>query len=151
MRLSEHFTLAEMEFSATAVRRGLVNRAPPEAVEALRRLVGAVLQPLRAYFGPVRVLSGYRSPELNRLVRGSRTSQHMLGEAADVRVPGRSTLEVAQYIRDRLPFDQLILEYYTPGVPESGWVHVSYREGRLRRQVLTKVPGERGYRTGLIG
>ncbi|QTH22339.1 hypothetical protein HRJ34_02060 [Rhizorhabdus wittichii] len=80
----------------------------------------------------------------------SEGSQHSWGEAADIKRPSITNYDLARYIRDHFPFDQLILENFRKGVPNSGWVHVSYREGQLRRSHLTKLVGERGYRQGLI-
>ena len=68
----------------------------------------------------------------------------MLGEAADIEVAGVANAALAAWIRDHLPFDQLILEAYRPAVAGSGWVHVSYRQGRLRRQCLTMTLGSHG-------
>ncbi len=105
---------------------------------ALQTLVGRVLQPLRDHFDrPIIVSSGYRSPALNEAVNGSETSQHMRGEAADFEIPGVANFEVARVIDTRFVFDQLILEFYTPGQPHSGWVHVSYSAADSRRQALT--------------
>lgn len=136
-RLSTHFTLAEFERSQTASRLRIPNRAPPSVIARLKVLSMKVLEPVRAWFGAVSINSGYRSPALNRQIGGAPASQHVLGEAADIECPGRANAEVAAWIAANLAFDQLILEFYTPGVPASGWVHVSYREGRLRREVLT--------------
>ena len=63
-----------------------------------------------------------------------------------------SNFEVAEYIRDNLDFDQLILEFYTPGIPDSGWVHVSYKSEGNRKQVLTamKEDGKTVYKPKLI-
>jgi zinc D-Ala-D-Ala carboxypeptidase len=150
-QLSPNFTLAELIRSNTATARGISNVPTAVHQENLRRLVVNVLQPLRDIVGrPVSINSGYRSPALNRAVGGSTTSQHSHGEAADIRVSGMTMMAVAELIRDRLPFDQLILEGIVPGNPNVGWVHVSYREGRLRRSVLTKIRGQSGYRQGLV-
>ena len=62
--------------------------------------------------------------------------------------PGTSNLELAQWIRDNLEFDQLILEYWNGSDPNSGWVHVSFREGRNRNEVMTKDLGQ-PYMVGL--
>lgn len=149
MKLSPHFTLAELTRSTAAERYGLSNEPPAEAVEALRRLCLEVLEPVRRNFGrPVIVNSGYRSRAVNRKVRGSPRSQHMLGEAADIEIPGISNGYVAQWILEQLDFDQLILENYKPGVPSSGWVHVSWRPSGRRGSVLTWTGRE--YLRGLV-
>lgn len=82
---------------------------------------------MRDHFAkPVTVSSGYRSPKVNAKAGGASTSQHVRGQAADMEIPGVSNYEVALWISKNLDFDQLILEFYTPGEPNSGWVHVSY-------------------------
>lgn len=150
MKLSPHFTLAEMTHSASAVAAGVPNTASPVEIAMLTALCFNVLEPIREHFGrPVRVSSGFRSPAVNRLVRGSPSSQHMRGEAADIEIPPFANGEVARWIEGKIDFDQLILEAYTPGIPSSGWVHVSWRPERRRRDVLTWTPGL-GYRKGLI-
>lgn len=139
MNLSPNFTLAELTRSQTAARLGINNTPPAPVIEALRTLCREVLEPLRERVGgPLVINSGYRGPALNKRIGGAATSQHVLGEAVDIERPGISNFALATAIIEaRLPFDQLILEAYNPDVPGSGWVHVSYRAGRLRGQVLT--------------
>jgi hypothetical protein len=137
MKLSKNFHLSEFTTSQTAARRRIDNTPPPAVIKALTDLCTHVLEPVRAHFGPVRVSSGYRSPALNRAVGGSKTSQHVLGQAADIECPGVSNAELARWIARNTDFDQLILEFYTPGQPNSGWVHVSWRPTDRRRQSLT--------------
>lgn len=158
MQLSKHFHLREFTRSQTAARRGIDNQPGPAAIAALTGLCAAVLEPVRRQFErPVVVNSGYRSALLNRAIGGARTSQHVLGEAADIEIPGLANAELAQWIAAQLDFDQLILEAHQPGDPASGWVHVSLAKGRAqRRQILTATPrggGRRGmdYRVGLAG
>lgn len=149
MMLSEHFSLAEFTASATASARHIDNRPGPEQIAAMKKLCAAVIEPLRAHFGlPVHITSGFRTPELCLAVGSSVGSQHAKGEAADLEVTGIDNVAVATFVRDHLPFDQLILENYVRGQPNSGWVHVSYREGRLRREVLTYA--RRNYFKGLL-
>ena len=85
IQLSPHFSLLELTESATARQRDIANIPPPEAVENLKRLCKGTLEPLRKALGlPVIITSGYRCKELNNIVnRSSKTSQHMLGQAAD--------------------------------------------------------------------
>ena len=127
---------------------------PGEAeTEALRLLAEKVLQPVRDHYGKgVKVNSGYRSPESNAAVGGSRTSDHCKGQAADIEIPGVPNAELAQWIMDNLDYTQLILEFYTPGIPDSGWVHVSYDPDNLKKQELTatKVAGKTTYLPGLV-
>lgn len=151
MQLSPNFTLHELTRSQTATRLGIRNEPTPEQVTALRRVCEHILEPVRRQFRrPVRVTSGFRSEKLNVRIGGSRTSQHSQGEAVDFEVPGVPNIDVARWIEAQGNFDQLILEFYTPGEPNSGWVHASWRLNRLRRLVLTKQTGRAGYLPGLV-
>jgi zinc D-Ala-D-Ala carboxypeptidase len=139
MRLSKNFTFHEMVRSQTATRHGVDNAPSPVFVENLRLLCVNVLQPIRDHYGlPVDISSGYRSPALNRLVKGSKTSDHMRGMAADIEIQGVSNWDLANWIKDRLKFKQCILEYHTRTVPDSGWVHVSYDPLNLRNEFFSK-------------
>ncbi len=136
-QLSPNFHLSEFVQSQTATRRRIANQPGPKELDALRLLCVKVLEPVRQHFGrPVVISSGYRSPALNRAIGGARNSQHTTGEAADFEIPGASNVEVARWMWAKLNYDQLILEFYTPGQPNSGWVHVSYCQP-YRNQELT--------------
>lgn len=140
LRLSPHFTLREMTVSGTALRHHIDNMPPPAAVARLEALCLDVLEPLRRRFGAIRVTSGYRCPELNRLVGGRERSQHLLGEAADLHVPGRETgLKMFRFLRDSTPFDQLLFEH----AMDNGccWLHVSHkRGGGNRHEAIASYP-----------
>jgi len=153
MRLSKNFTLQEFTKSQTALRMGIDNTPEGEHLEAAKALFENVVQPVRENFGPTVINSGYRGPALNEAVGGSAKSQHCKGEAVDIECPGVPNADIAQWIVDNLDFDQVILEFYTPGIPDSGWVHVSYRaDGENRKSILTamKEDGKTVYKTGLI-
>ena len=153
MNLSANFTLKELTRSDTATRLGLDNNPNNEALENLKLLCEKVLQPVRDHFGKsVTVNSGFRSPESNSAVGGSKTSDNCLGRAADIEIPGVANADLAQWVMDNLEYTQLILEFYTPGVPDSGWVHVSYDPNNLKKQELTatKVAGKTTYLPGLV-
>ena len=152
MRLSKNFTLAEFTKSQTATRRGIDNTPEGEHMEAAKELFENVVQAVRDHFGVTVINSGYRGPELNEAVGGSAKSQHCKGEAVDIECPGNSNYDVAKWIEDNLDFDQLILEFYTPGIPDSGWVHVSYKPDGNRKSVLTAMreDGKTVYKVGLI-
>lgn len=138
MRLSPHFTLQEMIKSQTAVRRGIPNVPGADQVENLKRLAAGILEPVRAHFGrPFSPSSGFRSPALNTALGGSPRSQHMAGEAVDFEIPGVPNDAVARWIAGNLVFDQLILEYFRPDIPGSGWVHCSLVDGENRARALT--------------
>ena len=153
MHLTQNFTLHEMTKSETALRLGLDNTPPHDVIINLRILCENVLQPIRNYFQTgVKVNSGYRSPEVNVAVGGSHTSDHCWGMAADIEIPGIPNYELAVWIKENLYFKQLILEFYTLGVPDSGWVHVSYDPNNLRNQVMTatKQNGRTVYLNNLV-
>jgi len=153
VNLSKNFTLAEFTKSQAALRRGLDNTPNAEQIENLRDLVDHVLQPVRSHFArPVIITSGFRSKKLNSAIGGSATSHHMSGKAADFEIPGVGNGVIAEWIAENLPFTQLILEYYTPGVPDSGWVHVAYDAQDLRQETLTVTRTIKGvhYRAGLV-
>lgn len=153
MNLSANFTLKELTKSDTATRLGLDNTPDDEALENLKTLCEKVLQPVRDHYGKsVTVNSAYRSPESNAAVNGSKSSDHCKGMAADIEIVGVANADLAQWIMDNLDYTQLILEFYTPGIPDSGWVHVSYDPNNLKKQELTatKVAGKTQYLPGLV-
>ena len=127
MILSKNFSLAELCKSQTAIRMGLNNNPTDDQTENLRLLCERVLQPVRDHFNQVvSISSGFRTEILSNKIGSSSKSQHCKGEAADFEIFGTPNNELADWIKENLMFDQLILEYYTPGEPNSGWVHVSY-------------------------
>ena len=148
MKLSANFSLAEL--TKTNVRQ-FDNTPSMQVIENLQVLVDSVLQPIRNKFGQVTVTSGYRSPEVNKAIGGSATSDHCFGFAADFEVAGVDNKELARWVADNLKFKQLILEFYTKGVPDSGWVHVSYDKTNLTQKVMTatKVGGRTVYSLGI--
>lgn len=143
MRITNDFSMQEFCTSEYAERHGIVIVPTPEVERAIRTLVVEVLQPLRNGLGrPVMVNSGYRPPEVNSGIGGAKTSQHLTGEAADIRVPGMTPLKVCEWIEENgLPFDQLIHEF-------GRWVHVSIAMNRPRRgQTLTAYYDQRAKKT----
>jgi len=152
--LTNNFSLQEMIKSETALRRDMDNTPhSDEVVQNLTTLCEQVLQPLRDVYGVgIKVNSGYRSPDVNAAVGGSRTSDHCKGQAADIEIPGVANADLAQYIADNFQYTQLILEFYTQGIPDSGWVHVSYDANNLKRQVMTAVKqnGRTVYLPGIV-
>ena len=126
MKLSENFSLKELTKSQTAVRKGINNEPGTAEIENLIHLAESVLQPVRDHFGKaVMISSGYRSPELCEAIGSSTKSQHAKGEAADFEIGGVDNKELATWISKNTTFDQLILEFYNEGDPNSGWVHCS--------------------------
>lgn len=154
MNISPHFSLAEVTRSEAAARRGFDNTPNPEQIENLKALFNNVVEPVRADIGkPIRINSAFRGEKANAAVGGAKTSQHCKGEAADLEIDGFDNLELAKrIIALKLPFDQLIVEAYKPGDPNSGWIHVSHKRGGPQRgQVLTAtfVNGKAVYTAGL--
>ena len=136
MELTRNFTLSELTKSDTAIRKGINNNPNAEQVEKLKALCENILQPVRDHFGRVKVTSGFRSVDLCIAIGSRRNSQHAKAEAADFECPGVDNVELADWIKRELPYDQLILEFYTPGEPNSGWIHCSYTEGTPRASFL---------------
>ena len=135
MKISKNFTLEELTKSQTAEALKIDNTPAAEQIVNLCALVYNVLQPLRDREGlPVKITSGYRCPKLNKAVGGVSSSQHMRGQAADIKIHGRDPRYMADVIALNCPFDQLI-EYPT-------FVHVSYNLHGNRRQRISKCGGK---------
>ena len=132
----KHFTMGELCASTTADAHGIKNTPPLQEAGNLKALADNVLDPLREWYGkPITVNSGYRCPQLNRLVGGAASSQHLKGEAADITAGSREeNRKLFEYIRENLPFDQLIDERSDDG----RWLHIGIRnlKGKQRRQML---------------
>ncbi|MDO4195946.1 MAG: D-Ala-D-Ala carboxypeptidase family metallohydrolase [Prevotellaceae bacterium] len=151
MYLSEHFHLTEFTSSQTAERYGLDNTPDTNVINNLTHLCVEVLEPLRRHLcQPVVICSGYRSKQVNKLVGGVRTSQHLTGEAADIAMPRRdaqgkplthaASLSLLQewmsWIIENTDFDQCILEHTKKG---DYWIHVSHTTGRNRHCVIPNI------------
>ncbi len=145
-QLTEHFTLEELTVSPTAKKLGLSNTPTPEHIANMKYCCEKILEPVRAHFGKaVQVNSSYRAPAVNKAVGGSKTSQHVNGQAIDFEIPGIDNKVVADWVADNLDFDQVILEFYTKGDKNSGWVHASIKkEGGNRRQRLIATKSKAG-------
>ena len=131
MNLSRNFSLQELIKSDTAIRMDIDNNPNADQIEKLKALCENILQPVRDHFGRVKVTSGFRSSELCVAIGSSVNSQHAKAEAADFEVMGTDNAELFDWIKANLEPDQLILEFYTPGEPNSGWIHCSWiPEGR---------------------
>lgn len=141
MSIFAHFTIDEVQNSQKAKELGIDNTMPVVHLGNAVNLARFVLEPIRLHFGKAFTPSSwYRCPMLNKAVKGSATSDHMLGAAADIKIKDVSLMALAEYIRDELDFDQVILE--------PTWVHVSYRKDDNRKQVLTNLNGD--YVGGLV-
>ena len=147
MKLSKNLSLGEFTSSQTAKRRGIDNTPKGNHLEAAKELAENIFQPIREHFGkPIFISSGYRSQALNEAIGGSKTSQHSKGEAIDIDMDHRNgpeNEEIFHYIRENLPFDQLIWEFGTDKRPD--WVHVSYKQGGPQRgQILVAKRNSKG-------
>jgi hypothetical protein len=135
MQLSKHLSRAEFERSDAAIKHGINNSMNSGQLAKAMALAINCFEPIREYLGkPIRVNSGYRSPAVNKRIGGSLTSQHSLGEAIDLDLHDRDLFE---WIIDNVVFDQLI--YEAGNDTEAAWFHISYREGRNRKQVLRMI------------
>lgn len=148
--VSPNFRVYELTRSETAARQGVPNTFPSEKeLHAAIHLAREVLQRLRAEFGAFSPNSVFRSQALERLLKRKpsgwiSTSQHTRGQACDVEIVGKPTLELADWASHNLPdYDQIICECYDPAKgPNSGWVHISLLPpgmGSNRRQCLSYV------------
>ena len=136
MKLAKNFSLKEMTASQTADRLGIKNEPDKQQLVNLCLLCNSVLQPVRDNFNKVvSVSSGLRVKEVNRACGSNDKSQHVSGQASDFEIYGLDNLFVAKYIAEKLDFDQLILEFYTP--PNGGWIHVSYSVDNNRKEIKT--------------
>ena len=137
--ITMHFTIEEMYASDTAKRLGINNKPSTQQMINLVYLCAFVLEPLRVAMGkPINISSGFRCPQLNKAVGGVYNSQHLKGQAADIDIQGDMAFgrKIFEYIRDHLPFDQLIWEHNKSG---TYWVHVSFvfpDFGKNRKQVI---------------
>jgi len=134
MRLSKNFTLSEFTRSETAARKGIDNIPSKGDIENIERLVRKILQPMRSALGPIRITSGYRSPDLNRAIGGSLKSQHCNGEAADIQIFKGGVMNNRRLydyiIGQNIEFDQMINEF------DFSWIHISLKRDNNRRNIL---------------
>jgi len=135
MVLSKNFTLNEFTKSVSAIRNDIDNNPMSEHIRNIQLLVKYVLQPLRdGLKKPIRITSGYRSEALNKLIKGSKRSQHCKGQAADIqfKVDGVMDNKIIwdKVIELDLPFDQMINEF------DYSWIHISYNHEHNRNSLL---------------
>jgi hypothetical protein len=140
MNLTDHFTIEELTYSETAIRKGLDNIPSDSVIANLKTLCENVLEPLRAILDiPLKINSGYRSIAVNQLVGGVATSQHCLGQAADTVAVGLSITEYYDTMKElvknnQIVVDQCIYEY-------GSWVHISFNKDNNRKEFLIKNVG----------
>lgn len=132
MKLTKNFTINELTYSVTAQANKIDNRPSVEVINNLKALCENILQPLRDYLGcAVIITSGYRCRDLNKKIGGAANSQHLKGEAADFVCPNKNLKEVFCWIKNNLPYDQLLYEFNSKDV----WIHVSYRVCGVNRHM----------------
>jgi hypothetical protein len=137
-----HFSIEELYASDTAKRLGINNKPSVQQMINLVYLAAYVLEPLRVAMNePIKIGSGYRCEKLNRAVGGVYNSQHLKGQAADIDIQGDMEFgrKIFDYIKNHLPFDQLIWEHTASG---TYWVHVSFvfpDFGKNRRNVINNL------------
>lgn len=138
MQVSKHISLIEATKSETAIRLGIANIPDAETFERMKLVAEQCFEKIREHFSvPIKVNSFYRSPELNKSIGGSKTSQHMTGEAIDmdaIEGTGITNADIFNWAKDNLIFDQLIWEYGDDKQPD--WVHISYKKEGNRNQII---------------
>jgi zinc D-Ala-D-Ala carboxypeptidase len=145
VQLSPHFTLAELCYSETARRAGILNKPSDVEVDHLRLLCTETLEPIRAICGEHQVFisSGFRGDTLNQIVGGARDSAHRLGLAADITIPDfGDTMKIVRTLApqiEALKIDQLIYEANSHG---HRWVHVGRSVGTPRHQMFSIFNGQ---------
>ena len=150
MNISKNLLISEVTKSATAKRRGISNRPTTQHLRNLTLLADNIYEKLISHFRVnIPISSGYRSKQLNDAIGGSDGSQHMTGQAIDIDMDGSSSkitnADIYNYIKNKLEFDQLIWEFGTNKNPD--WVHVSFNQGKNRKQKLkaVRVKGKTSY------
>ncbi|MBI2067417.1 MAG: peptidase M15 [Deltaproteobacteria bacterium] len=141
-KLSGHFTLDELTASQTAIQRNIKNEPNSAELKNLKKLCRDILEPFRNLVGPLHISSGFRSEALNRITGGVPTSQHRLGQAADI-LPIKTELKAAylKLVDSKVPFDQAIFEF-------GRWIHLSWSpKPRRQRLVASKRAGQTVYAT----
>jgi len=148
--ISKYVSYNEVVRSATAYRKNIDNTPNKWQLNRIIKLANNVFDPLREWCGGrVKINSIFRSELLNYVIGGAESSQHMANKGAAMDIDdvyhNKTNLEMFHYIKDNLPFDQLIAEYPENGAPR--WIHVSYNEGKNRGKIMiaTKVQGRTKY------
>lgn len=133
----KYFTIEELSHSNTAIAMKLNNKPTQDVATKIADLINNCLDPLRKAYGePIKVNSGYRCADLNRILKGAKNSQHLKGEAADITGGSRTENKKIYELAKKLPkgFDQLIWEKGDDTGPQ--WVHISWKKEGNRNQLL---------------
>jgi hypothetical protein len=149
MIISKHISYIEATSSFEAKRKQIENTPTEKQLEAMKYLADNIFEKIRVYFGvPIKINSFFRSEKLNKVIGGTSSSQHVLGEAIDLddTFGGLTNTQIFNYIKNNLIFDQLIWEFGTDKSPD--WVHVSLKKtGKNRGEILVakKINGKTKY------
>lgn len=128
--ISKDFSFSDFSRSEAAAAAKIENTIPAAVRPAIVALVENVLQPLRDYGLPLKIVSGYRCAKLNEHVGGAKSSPHLKGEAVDIRSPFYVPVDIARWIKMlKVPFDQMTVH--------AGYVHLSYKKSGLNREKIT--------------
>ena len=142
MKLSKNFSRAEIEHSNTAKRLGISNEMSDKHLENMQRVIDNLIQPMRDAIGPIRISSGYRSPQLNKAIGGSSRSQHSKAQALDLQYWSGGKMNnkfIYDWILDsNLEFDQMINEF------DFSWIHISLKKNNNRSEVLEAYKDDKG-------
>ena len=135
-RISKHISYQEAIRSQEAIRRGIDNTPNDVQLKFMKEVAETCFEPLRKWYGePLIVSSFFRSAVLNKAIKGSKTSQHVLGKAIDIDTgDNKENLRLFEWAKANLVFDQLIHEFGDEYGPS--WVHISFDRGANRNQVL---------------
>jgi len=130
--ISEHITYDEATKSPTALRNGIDNTPNEEQLKCMETVATVCFEPLRNWYGrAIRINSFFRCKDLNKLVKGSKTSDHMNGRSIDIDAGSKEeNKKIFDWCKANLIFDQLINEY------DYSWVHISFNLGHNRNQTL---------------
>ena len=142
-KLSNNFSIREFTKSQTAKRKNIDNSIQDEKIfQSLIKLCQNIVQPIREHYKlPFSPTRGYRCPALNKPIGGSATSQHCLGQAVDIEIPTVDNMNLFNFVKENLDYDQIILEYYDGVNPSSGWVHISYVSSEDNRKIAMTFDG----------
>jgi uncharacterized protein YcbK (DUF882 family) len=133
--LSKHVTMEEFCYSPTAIKKGINNSMGLIAIDKAMQLCENVFEPIRKHVGkPIKISSGFRCDQLNKLIGGASGSQHTKGEAFDLELTNRKLFD---WILKNVEFDQAIYEFGNDA--HANWFHISYSKGNNRKQALRAI------------
>jgi zinc D-Ala-D-Ala carboxypeptidase len=147
MNITNHVSLKEVSKSHTAIKNGIDNIPTGAHLLNIKELCYHVFEPLREWVGgAIKINSGFRSEALNNIIGGAKSSQHLANNGAafdiDDTFGHKTNKEMFEYIKDNLPYDQLIWEFGTNNNPD--WIHVSYKVTDNRREILYAKKNSKG-------